>query len=683
MVDSLLSADEGPLGAVELSMSKSGEVTVSPTSAANNHHNHSTTLPPAITTAPTMVMSNHTKTPTTTGMDESVSILLKEQKEEEEKLLSNTSAGGGVGGVGGGEGEGTAVEMDLSVLRGIQPPPPEDEDEDEDDNVIRHNYGNGDGGKNHNSGKNIGNTTGAAAAAAAAAGGGTTTNPTRGVRLGDIFHGVHSGSGGKKNKTNGADLEALSELVPGLKTGQVGPDAVVVPPVVDSSTTMTTNPKNVEHSNTNRAILQSDSMAVNQDSEHVDGKNHMSTITAGVAKLDTLNEDNDDDNTTDDDKFHHILGDTSSDEDDDYDAHGKKDKKDNLNTTNDLIDTYTKTPAQKGMGDGSDESSDDSKSTAAKTHSSGGDKKLSAVVEQQQQQQQYSTAEYNYTDNNNMAHPYERQNLSTPPRPPQQQLPSGDESMYGATPNTHLHHPHQEFTHQSSVASISTATQTLQSHDMRTPMLYLPTFRPATGCTNASDFIVRCFVARLRSGITVVKHGRSRWCKSRLRILHVHSDGRSLSWKPAQGEPNSSKRPPKLDLSTCLEVRHAWSPDPQNPMFTGTPNLRSKCDASNAFKSFALIFPRRTVDITAVTADQCKVLMEGFSALCYRLQVANMVARGSRPGAGGAGAAGGGGGGESGGVSMEGGEGGSLAKSPKEGGIAGGTTATTGSGSRI
>ena len=83
----------------------------------------------------------------------------------------------------------------------------------------------------------------------------------------------------------------------------------------------------------------------------------------------------------------------------------------------------------------------------------------------------------------------------------------------------------------SSAQSLSTATQT---HEVRMPM-YLPTFKPATGCTNASDFIVRCFVARLRSGITVVKHGRSRWCKSRLRILHIHPDGRSLSWKPAQG----------------------------------------------------------------------------------------------------------------------------------------------------
>ncbi len=63
-------------------------------------------------------------------------------------------------------------------------------------------------------------------------------------------------------------------------------------------------------------------------------------------------------------------------------------------------------------------------------------------------------------------------------------------------------------------------------------------------------------------------------------------------------------------------------------MFTGTPILRQKCEAANAHKSFALIFPKRTVDITAVTADQCKVLMEGFSALCFRLQVAQNVAGG-------------------------------------------------------
>jgi hypothetical protein len=185
-----------------------------------------------------------------------------------------------------------------------------------------------------------------------------------------------------------------------------------------------------------------------------------------------------------------------------------------------------------------------------------------------------------------------------------------------------------DFQNISSAQSLSTATQT---HEVRMPM-YLPTFKPATGCTNASDFIVRCFVARLRSGITVVKHGRSRWCKSRLRILHIHPDGRSLSWKPALGEPTSSKRPPKLDLTTCLEVRHAWSPDPQNPMYTGTPILRQKCEAANAHKSFALIFPKRTVDITSVTADQCKVLMEGFSALCFRLQVANLAGKGSKTG---------------------------------------------------
>ena len=61
-------------------------------------------------------------------------------------------------------------------------------------------------------------------------------------------------------------------------------------------------------------------------------------------------------------------------------------------------------------------------------------------------------------------------------------------------------------------------------------------------------------------------------------------------------------------------------------MFTGTPILRQKCEAANAHKSFALVFPRRTVDITVMTADQCKVLMAGFSVLCFKRQVAQNVA---------------------------------------------------------
>jgi hypothetical protein len=60
-------------------------------------------------------------------------------------------------------------------------------------------------------------------------------------------------------------------------------------------------------------------------------------------------------------------------------------------------------------------------------------------------------------------------------------------------------------------------------------------------------------------------------------------------------------------------------------MFTGTPILRQKCEAAFAHKSFALIFEKRSLDITAVTADQCKVLLEGFSALCFRLQLAQLV----------------------------------------------------------
>jgi len=152
-------------------------------------------------------------------------------------------------------------------------------------------------------------------------------------------------------------------------------------------------------------------------------------------------------------------------------------------------------------------------------------------------------------------------------------------------------------------------------------------FIPAKGCTDSSDFLVKCFVARLRTGILVTKYGRSNWSGSCRRVLHIHSNGQSLSWKRVKDDPSISyKEPPKLDLATCLEVRHAASPDPLDPIINGTPILRSKCKARDAFKSFALVFPTRTVDITAVSEDQCKVLMQGFSALCFRIQL-SIVAR--------------------------------------------------------
>lgn len=215
--------------------------------------------------------------------------------------------------------------------------------------------------------------------------------------------------------------------------------------------------------------------------------------------------------------------------------------------------------------------------------------------------------------------------------------------------------PGAAVTQEPSISAGSTATQTINdghilanagqnspnrpsftTNSSRTNVpMHLPHFKPATGCTNATDFIVRCFVARLRSGITVVKHARSRWSKSHLRTLYILPDGRTLTWRPAildshHGYSNSNnthrrRRPPQLDLLTCSEVRHAWSADPSNPMFTGTPILRQKCEAAFAHKSFALIFEKRTLDITAVTADQCKVLLEGFSALCFRLQLAQLI----------------------------------------------------------
>lgn len=403
-----------------------------------------------------------------------------------------------------------------------------------------------------------------------------------------------------------ADLEGLAELVPELKTGKSPPRPSHRHS--DNDTHMQVKISHADSTITNQGRDDEDSTVNVLKNNNNHSSKHASTMAAVIEE-----QDNDEESEND--------GESEEDE---------ESESSEVKTTNDLIQTY-----QQGQKDGNhdaiekvpsegqqqvvpDAASSSSGSSAGHTHASDTPKDTSFASHEQTVLQHHPAM----LDRSNPK-PYHQtthqRHLSPPPH---EQM--NDESFMTnqETPSPSSRNNYQP---QSSAASLSTATQ---SHEVRMPM-YLPNFRPATGCTNASDFVVRCFVARLRAGITVVKHGRSRWCKSRLRVLHVHSDGRSLTWRPAQGEPTTNKRPPRLDLSTCLEVRHAWSPDPLNPMFTGTPILRSKCEASNAFKSFALIFPKRTVDITAVTADQCKVLMEGFSALCFRLHVANMTGRGA------------------------------------------------------
>lgn len=164
--------------------------------------------------------------------------------------------------------------------------------------------------------------------------------------------------------------------------------------------------------------------------------------------------------------------------------------------------------------------------------------------------------------------------------------------------------------------------------DLESMKQQVPQFTPAEGCYNASDFIVRCFTARLRTvGFTVLKHNRSRWSKSTNRVLFLCPDGRTLSWRPTDEEMQKNKdkgtpKHPKIDLRTCLEVRHAWTKDPSSHNKRGTSVLRSRLSENHlASKSLSLVFKSRTLDVTAFSNDQCKVMMEGFSALCFRLQL--------------------------------------------------------------
>lgn len=180
--------------------------------------------------------------------------------------------------------------------------------------------------------------------------------------------------------------------------------------------------------------------------------------------------------------------------------------------------------------------------------------------------------------------------------------------------------------HDDDTRSLSTATMTActVSQEHQVLPLQLPTFKPAVGCISADTFLVRCFVARMRKGVTVTKHSRSKFQKaSREYILQLEPDNETLTWRPCSADVPSSHGSSHCNkrwhLADCQEVRISSTMDPENPAYLGTNILRNKCDTADAHKSFALIFPNRTLDFTSATADQCKMLTEGFSALCYQI----------------------------------------------------------------
>lgn len=212
-------------------------------------------------------------------------------------------------------------------------------------------------------------------------------------------------------------------------------------------------------------------------------------------------------------------------------------------------------------------------------------------------------------------------------------------------------------------------TNSTISLDPSLPSL-LPPFQPTRNITQVTSYEVRTFVARLRSGMVVLKHPRGRYSKSSYRILHTVDNGRTLSWTSLDPEKGSRKFP-RFGIGDVREIRHAWTEDvthvtsrrlgslrhnrfsgtsiktkstsnrsstpsllptsrshtsttPPHPFTSpppyGTKILRKKCHPSESFLSFSLIYDDRTVDFTATSADQATVLLRGLNGLAFKLR---------------------------------------------------------------
>jgi hypothetical protein len=136
--------------------------------------------------------------------------------------------------------------------------------------------------------------------------------------------------------------------------------------------------------------------------------------------------------------------------------------------------------------------------------------------------------------------------------------------------------------------------------------------------------------------MVVLKHPRSSFSKSTYRILHTIDNGKTLSWTSLESD-TPSKKFPRFPIAECSEIRHAWTSSSFLPVVgvgsggglalsggaadsltCGTKTLRKKSNPKDSFLSFSLIYKDRTVDFTAVAADQAVVLIKGLNGLVFK-----------------------------------------------------------------
>jgi len=158
----------------------------------------------------------------------------------------------------------------------------------------------------------------------------------------------------------------------------------------------------------------------------------------------------------------------------------------------------------------------------------------------------------------------------------------------------------------------------------------IPSFNKTTDTLSNEDntYLLHAFTTRLRGGFLVVKYPNFRFQRPGVRKLVSFDGGRTIHLiasyvvdQEDEQQTQTQTQPPQkgrkaFKLTDVVEIRHAWTPDSSKPSLTATKTMRRSCHYLNGHKSFSFIMRGgATINVTAKTADQAKLLMLNLSIL--------------------------------------------------------------------
>ncbi|CAM9491245.1 unnamed protein product, partial [Discosporangium mesarthrocarpum] len=132
------------------------------------------------------------------------------------------------------------------------------------------------------------------------------------------------------------------------------------------------------------------------------------------------------------------------------------------------------------------------------------------------------------------------------------------------------------------------------------------------------------FNAKMEQGVVVTKYGRKG--PPAQKVMFLDPTSKSVGWRDISSTSPGHRRPPSLTnllksqrellaLSHLIQVIAGDEPDSARPTELGSVELRDHCDETVLYRSLALVFKERSLEMTCNSRAEMHQLVSGFRKL--------------------------------------------------------------------